>query len=208
MYSKDELSREDIYKIWDSFRKGSQDSFAEIYLLYQHNLFNYGLRLISDVDLVKDTVHDVFVELWSKRNDLAEVSSVKYYLLSIMKHRLIDKLRKQSKYTLEKPQEDTYDFALELSAESNMILDETLKNQKQTILDALETLSNREKEVIYLRFYDGLSHDEIAQMLNITKKTAYNLLHTAISKLRKQLKPPLFLLLFNPLFQFPSSFFH
>ncbi len=207
MYNKDELDNESIQQLWDSFRKGDQTSFSKIYTLYQNNLFNYGLRIIDDVEVVKDVVQDVFIEVWSKREKVEKVKSLKYYLLVILKRRLIDRIRKQSSQSLESKADLPYAFTLELSIESNIILAETLKHQEDAIVNAMEILSNREKEIIYLRFYDELSFDEISGLLNISKKTTYNLLHSAINKLRKRLNPPLFFLFFFQTFpNVPSSF--
>jgi RNA polymerase sigma factor (sigma-70 family) len=79
-------------------------------------------------------------------------------------------------------------FAIDLSADQVMINAERMYEQQITLHKAVEQLSNRQKEVVFLKFYQNLSYEEIARILGISTKATYKLVARAIIQLRKVYK--------------------
>lgn len=71
-------------ELWRSFKEGDRESFATIYYQYLKNLYEYGLRIVEDKNLVKDRIHDLFVKLWNNKLNLDEVRNVKVLLTCIL----------------------------------------------------------------------------------------------------------------------------
>ncbi|QHT71699.1 sigma-70 family RNA polymerase sigma factor [Rhodocytophaga rosea] len=171
-------------KIWEDFKKGDYTAFTSIYKKHIQPLYNFGSKITSDRALVEDCIHDLFVELWKSRQNLCEVNSIKYYLFKSLKRKLIRSLGKKSAqhYLVE-----DYNFEFVFSHEFALITSQITQEQEKNLAAALRTLSDRQREAIFLRFYEGFSYEEIASVMSITVKTAYNFVYMALSELRKNL---------------------
>ena len=75
-------------------QQGDHKSFAQLYDMYVNQLFNFGLRLTTDRELLKDCIHDVFVKIYVKREELSEVVNFRSYLFISLKNRICDELRR------------------------------------------------------------------------------------------------------------------
>ena len=83
--------------VWNHFIAGSTDAFSELYQRYVHKLFLYGLSVFPDREVVKDAIHDVFVKLYQKREELAGIKDVQAYLSTSLRNKLIDECRKNQR---------------------------------------------------------------------------------------------------------------
>lgn len=177
--------------IWQSFKNGDKKSFEDMYHLYFKNLYEYGMRLMNNSDLVKDYIHDLFVKIWMNKSNLGEVANVKSYLLVSLRRIIYNKHSGSTHVTgsLEESADDTY-FKLEFSVESEYIRREDFSAQRQKLLTAMNSLSARQKEVIYLRYFEELGYDEIAVIMQVSVKATYKLNARALDVLRQMLNMP------------------
>ena len=95
------------------FCSGDDKAYAELYDMYIQMLYNYGLKLTSDQELLKDCVHDVFVKVYLKRNDKNAIKNLCSYLLISLKNRLLDEFRRQTFTTPNEVEEYEYRRAAE-----------------------------------------------------------------------------------------------
>jgi len=177
----DQVSRRE----WSSFREGDWHAYAKLYDRYYGLLNNYGYKFTRDVSLIEDTVHDLFVKLWNNRERLGQPESVKNYLYKSLRHILFRKLKWQSRFAL-MPEED-YTFNVEVSPDSQFIMAEEERLLQQNIKAVLSKLPARQQEVVYLRFYEGLSYDEIAEVMSISITSVYKVWYKALENLRGEL---------------------
>jgi|GEM_PF-68584 len=173
--------------LWRQFKDGNEVAFSTIYKRFIVALFNYGEIITSDRELIEDSIHDLFVELWKKTDSIAQVESVKYYLFKGLKRKIVKNLEKKRKLPLKETFED-HDFEIVLSHEFGLIAGEVSAIQKENVLKALNQLSRRQKEVIVLRFYDGMAFSEIAKLLDISQKSTYTLVYRALAAMRDSLE--------------------
>ena len=78
-----------------SFQAGNMAAFSQLYNLHINVLFNYGLKLTIDKELLKDCIHDIFVKLYTKKDELGTIDNLKSYLFISLKNKLCDELRKR-----------------------------------------------------------------------------------------------------------------
>ena len=78
-----------------SFQAGNMAAFSQLYDLHINILFNYGLKLTIDKELLKDCIHDIFVKLYTKKDELGTIDNLKSYLFISLKNKLCDELRKR-----------------------------------------------------------------------------------------------------------------
>ena len=174
--------------LWSRFQDDSQQAFETIYTTYFSVLFHYGYHIAPNEELVKDCIQTLFVELWRSRRTLSHTTSVKFYLLKAMRRKVYHSLRKEEQYTTYIPGSD--DNHTTFSPELDLIRQQTDDHQQETLRQAIEHLSHRQKEAITLLYIEGLSYPEISDMMSIKVRTVYNLVHTALESLRRYLNQP------------------
>ncbi|WP_374163985.1 RNA polymerase sigma factor [Arcticibacter sp. MXS-1] len=182
MQIKTEQGFVDVRELWTRFLQGDEEAYNCIMRSFARPLFNYGIRFSTDRDLVKDCIQDVFFDLWNKRSRISETAYVQAYLLKSLRLRI---LRERKKWD---PMEslETIPFAADFGIEMKMIEDQSNLELRQRVKKVLNTLSERQKEIVYLRFYQSLSHDKISLVMGLTRQSAYNLLQKALIKMRKE----------------------
>jgi RNA polymerase sigma factor (sigma-70 family) len=178
--------------LWESFRKGDKDSFAALFRQHYETLFRFGSKFTTDSELLEDCIQELFIELWQAKSQ-TPVLSVKAYLLKSLKYKLLKVFRQKGKT---RPLLDSGDIAFEWSHETFLIAQQEDAAKKKLVLGALGRLSSRQKEIIYLKYYQNLSYEEVSEIMNINYQVARNLLYQAIKSLKYMLAGSLELLLF------------
>ncbi|WP_460639796.1 RNA polymerase sigma factor [Larkinella harenae] len=166
---------------WQQFCEGDKTAFSEIAELHYSALHHYGTRFTPDRDLIKDCLQDLFLEIWEKRQSLSSIIAIKPYLFQSLRNNLIRRVRKQSCFS--DLQDD--DLPDEISPESNWILQETDQLTSDRLKQAIDSLPKRQREALYLRYYEDLSYEEIATVMGLQRQAVANYLQYGIQKLRE-----------------------
>jgi RNA polymerase sigma factor (sigma-70 family) len=169
-------------ELWSQFLAGNDRAYTQIYKNYVDKLFSYGMRFSSDRELVKDCIQDVFVKIYSNRKRLNHTDNIKLYLYIALKHTLFNVFNKDKSFY----QIDTIEpvFNVEYSVEDRIIADEQEEEQKKKINQMLDSLTPRQKEVIYYRYVEGMEMDMICQLMNMNYQSVQNLIQRSIKKVR------------------------
>lgn len=181
-------------EVWAAFRQGDERAYAAIYEQHAAALYEYGVRLVQDEFLVRDALHDLFVKLWTKRAKLGSIDNIRYYLLTGLRNALLDKKRRDQRYQHVSLDDDA-PFQLSFSPEAEALQQQELREQSAQLLAAMEKLSPRQKQVIYLRYYEELEYAQIAELLAINIKGVYKLTARALDALKEIMDVPRPLLL-------------
>lgn len=173
-------------KLWQLFKQGDDGAFSTIYNQYSSKLYYYGLKFTRNRTLIEDTLHDLFYELIRNRKSIGQTDSIFPYLLTSFRHKLFRKLRSEGRYSLKRDQEE-YEFDVMYSIEHEMILEERSVRRKDLFARALQQLSPRQKEAIYLRFTSELDYEEISSIMEMSLEACRNLIYRAIKALKENL---------------------
>ncbi len=168
---------------WDEFRGGSLEAFTALYNTHVRALYGYGRKFTPDADLVEDCIQDLFVDLWKKREGLGPTDSAKYYLFAALRNRIIRQKQTAARRTAEAFPEE-YEFEITLSPEVSLINDQVTREQQRYLEHALGKLTRRQREAIYLKFFECLSYDEVARVMQLELRSVYNLVSKAIETLK------------------------
>lgn len=171
-------------EIWVSFKSGDLDAFNLMFDKYADVLFDYGRNLCSDRQLIEDCIQDTFVEIWSKKERLSDTDSIKFYLFKALRRKIYRRIRKESNFFVSDEIKSDLNFNLQASQEGVMIAAESDSQTKKMLGDAIENLSLRQKEAIYLRFYRELSFQEVSKVMGIGMKSTYRVVSKAIERLQ------------------------
>ncbi|MFN8345404.1 MAG: sigma-70 family RNA polymerase sigma factor [Spirosomataceae bacterium] len=171
--------------LWKSYREGDKQALGMIAERYYRALRRYGLKFMTDEATVEDCIQELFLQLWQNRLRINDTCSVKHYLLKSLRHHIIQCLRAE-KYVSD--QEIDWDSALpeEADAETLLIREEVALFHMNEIQRQLKTLPAREREALYLRYYENLSVTEIAETMNVNRQSVSNFLQKALIKLRSR----------------------
>jgi RNA polymerase sigma factor (sigma-70 family) len=175
--------------IWRSFLIGDKLSLEQLMKVHYKTLYNFGVKYTTDFELVKDCIQELFLGLWDRRTHLSNNVNPKAYLLASLRRILHRKVQAQNRVV--KRNTIAHDFSeyfnFEITIEQKMISDENVLRMSKKISEAIVSLPKRQKEVIYLKFFQNLSRDEIAEIMGNTPQTISNLMQLALKRMRLDL---------------------
>lgn len=180
----DKCKKDDLAELWSEIRSGNPKALSALYHSSYSWLFNYGYKIIPRKTLIEDAIQELFLILWKQKGSICEARSVKSYLYCSLRRIILRRLKKQRNRT-----ERNYIYDKNLinevyNIEELIINFETTQEKKRQLTYAMQSLSKRQKEAIYLKFYNGLSNKEIAQVMDINKQSVYNHVSNAINKIQ------------------------
>ena len=189
--------------LWKSLKGGDTQAFGALYERYAKSLVSYSYRITGDTHLIKDCLHELFLEIWKNREGLKEIEHIKYYLF----HSLRNKIRKKLRLSIQKEQKNSVfsEEAMFIESYEALLIDRQLEEEMTLHLKkALLKLTARQQEAITLRYYNNFSNEEIAGIMGISYQAATNLLHLALKLLRKELHLLFFEFIFFICCSFPA----
>lgn len=175
-------------ELWNAFRRGDEQAFAHLYQKFSPILYSYGYHLCRNRDLAEDCMHDLFVHLHQHRARLGETDNIKFYLYRSLRRRIADKAQVNSRLVFDEAPEARPEFELEMPAEAGLIHEQNTQEQKKKIECLLNKLPKRQKEALYLMYYESMSYPEVAQVMGLEIKSVYNLIYNALVSLRSHIR--------------------
>jgi RNA polymerase sigma factor (sigma-70 family) len=180
---KEGLSQQEVSWL-QQLQQNSEQALAMLMRHYYADLFNYAARFARDESVIKDCIQEVFISLWQRRETAGTILSLRYYLLRAVKNKVLKALYYNDRKTGLDYFRGDYDFFHEFSIERIIIEKQISEENAEKLKRTLEQLTKRQKEVIYLKFYQHLDHGQIAELMSVSRQSVYNLLHETIQKLR------------------------
>ncbi len=154
--------------------------FHEAYKLHADALFRFSFFKLSDREKAKDIVQDTFVRYWEYVAADGQVENVKAFLYRIANNAIIDNYRKKKEISLDILQDDGFDPA---DTENHRRMIRSLDSKRA--LELVNKLNPKEREVILLRYVEGLSVKEIAEVLEDRENTISVKIHRALKELQE-----------------------
>lgn len=178
------LTTEEHILLWNEFRSGAPVAFSRIYDLFAADLYRYGYNLVRDKPLVEDCIHELYLSLYLKRKHLGDTSNIRFYLFKSLRHMLLNAMQIIGRY-------DSSDYGFEraefviLPFENKLIEQQWIAQRDEILIKELNKLPKRQREILYLLYLKGFSHQEASEIMNIAIKSVYNTVSRALNTLRK-----------------------
>ena len=177
------FTQDESYIKWKLFLEGDDQAYSWIYTHYIQVLYNYGLQITPDSEIVKDCIQDVFVKIYKAKKKLTVPQNPKVYLMIALKNNIYntfnqERLQKNYAFSLYQTEE-------QLTVKNEFIDQEARHEEMNNIKRMMKILTPRQREVIYYRFIEELSYDDICQIMGINYQSAYNLLQRSLQKIRE-----------------------
>lgn len=174
--------------IWSKIKAGDLDALGDLYDDYIDKLYQYGSNICSDKEFVKDSIHDVFVDIYKYRKNLSETDNLEYYLLKSLKNKLSKKYHSKTISIENEANKDLVRNRLETGSEEDNIIEfEKERETFRKLETAMNTLTRQQLKVINLRYIEEMSYSEIAGSLNISVETARTIIYRGMKLLRKNM---------------------
>ena len=174
-------------QLCEKLRADDESAIAELMRRYHPALVIYGKKLCVDRSLVSDCIQEVFIDLWTYRHTLSPIQSLRAYLFVAIRNRLA-RAHSQNRRSMNTDElNDDLEFMTTFSYETQLINDETERYRIRQLNQYLNALPDRQREALYLKFYQNLNNAEVAHVMGISYQTATNFIYRALRDLRAQL---------------------
>jgi len=174
------------------------ENIASIYNRYVDDLHTYALYLGFEKGIIMDAIHDVFCKFAASEKLLQDVSNIKFYLFKSLKNRLYDIYKARKEYAeLSAIDLQETPFNIQVTIEERLIGQEEQQQIKNQLAEMLESLTERQREIVYLRYVQEYDYEQISELLNISVHGCRKLLSKAMQNLREKYGTLIFLFLLS-----------
>ena len=166
-----------------ALKEGNLHAFGKLFDRYGKRLYHFSMGYLKSAQNAEEIVQDVFLKIWTNREELSTQKSFESYMFTIAKNQILNTIRKSKS-------EQVYLNYAKLHPAKDILLDDELdfNELEKAFKDAVEQLSPRRKEIYSLSKEQFLSNADIAVKMNISIKTVENQTTSAISEIRKNLR--------------------
>ncbi len=176
-------SNDRVVSLITDFQSGDVTAFSTLYDMHINILLNYGSKLTTDKELLKDCIHDVFVKLYSKKNELDIINNFKSYLFISLKNKIFDEYRKRM-YISDTAVDDLNTACDAGDLEQSYLVKEQTQIENLMVKKLLIQLSPRQREVLTLYYLEEKKYEDICVIMNMNYQSVRNLMHRSLTKLR------------------------
>lgn len=174
----------DYLILWKKFLKdGSQTALSSIYMDHYDLLFKFGLKHTKDIQIIEDSIQNVFSNFLKVRKSLGEIYNLPGYLIITFRRQLFLDIKKQKKlFLMEHLSDNQFDY---FNSPEQEMSDREEKDQMHMIVkQCISNLTPKQQEIIYLHFDCELSYEDISAMLDITVESCYKTVCRSIKSIR------------------------
>jgi len=190
-----QTENEQLQNWWQSCLSGNTAALAAIHETLFEALYHYALKLLNDEALADDAVQELFIKIWDRRVSIGKIEKVKPYFFTVLRRQILNQLRnsrlREIKIT------EVLEPEIEFSQEEIIIQKEADSGLKEKILQVLNTLPERQREVIYLHFFEDMSLAQVAEVMTIHYQSVQNLKQRALQNMRSANLFSLFTILYT-----------
>lgn len=179
---KDELIENEV-TFWNAFRGGDQNAYARFYEYCYPKLYTYGINVGMDDTQIRDAIQELFLKLYNKPHIIKETVTLLPFLFRSIRNYYLNLVKKENTRLNIEDYETAFSF--DYTIEEHLVAEEDRQALSNKIKEILSTLTSRQREIIYFRFFYEMEYEEIAQILNITSQGARNMIYKAFEKIRK-----------------------
>ena len=159
----------------NALKGGCRQAFNRAYELYADKVYRVSCRMYLEEHEAQEIVQEVFLTLWERRSGLNENLSLNAYLLTITRHKIINyQKKKAAELSRNRSWQNSQPSYCENTEEQ--LLYQDMENHTLRFIDQLP---NRKKQIFILSRRNGLSNEEIANCLNLSKRTVENNIYQA-----------------------------
>jgi len=165
--------------------QSDRDAFEQLFRRLSQRVFRFVRGMVPSDALAYDITQETFAKLWSVREDLSEVDALAGYVFQMARHRVYNTLRDERVRRNNEEMLQRGDLGTPPTAPD----DELDAEQLRALFDRwIADLPRRQREALTLRRIEGMSHEAIADVMDISPHTVNNHIVRAMDRLRDRLR--------------------
>ncbi len=173
--------------VWNQMKAGNEQGLSDLFTRLYPDLYLYGMKIFNLPDLVKDSIQDVFVRVWEKRKTLGEVLNPKAYLITALRRKLFENKERYFAADAELLTKISEKQAFSFVENEFTEIPEISEKLRESLIATINDLPERQRELVFLRFYYNLKYREIADILDVKEQTVKNLMQRTMASLSSKL---------------------
>ncbi len=159
-------------------------NFTDLYDKTIDDLFVFGSKFTSDREMIKDCIQDVFVKLFTKKDELASVANIESYLYVSLRNRINDEFRHNAHNSDNEINENHIKSITDDSEVYDLEYIEEERKKTSRLKEFVSSLSPRQQQIIRLYYIEQRKYDDICRIMGINYQSVRNLMHRSLLKLR------------------------
>jgi RNA polymerase sigma-70 factor (ECF subfamily) len=171
--------------VWRRFRSGDRYAFSEIYEGFAEALFAYGSKITSDRELLKDSIQDVFYNLYRYNIKLNRPEYLEFYLFRSLKNDIVRKIRNNFQ-EVSLTDDGLFQFDLKFQAEQDIHESESSQLRLEALQEILQTIDPQKREILFLKFSTGLNYSEIGELVGMNPDAVKKQVYRTLDSLRNK----------------------
>ena len=149
-------------------------------------MYAYGIKLCGNPGLVQDSIQDVFVTICNQSGGMERIHAIRSYLLTALRRRILELKTSQDRRTSRNIQFTELQDTLCISPEEWIVRRQTDRGRAEIVESLIASLTDRQREAIFLRFYSNLAYEEIARIMQVREQSVRNQIFRVLKTLRKR----------------------
>jgi RNA polymerase sigma factor (sigma-70 family) len=174
-----------LLHLWYQAQAGDSVAFCQLAEKQYRTLFNYATSFTSDREFIKDAIQELMIHIWEKRESI-QIQFVTIYFLRALRNQLMQEFRRNNPAMID------IDEATQISdfqtIETEMERHEVFVENQTRVRSAVNELPRRQKEAIFLKYFEGMDNEQIADLMQVNRQSVANLLFKAITTLKSHMQ--------------------
>ncbi|MCF0070697.1 sigma-70 family RNA polymerase sigma factor [Dyadobacter sp. CY261] len=188
MNKKQRIAEENevLINLWHQSQAGDSLAFCQLADKQYRTLFNYACNFTSDREFIKDAIQDLMIHIWEKRQNI-QIQFVTIYFLRALRNQLMQEFRRNNGTHPFLDIDEAGQVSDYQTVETQIEQTELLTENQFKVRSAIEELPRRQKEAVFLKFFEGMDNEQIADLMQVNRQSVANLLFKAITTLKQHI---------------------
>ena len=183
-----------LLDLWHQSQSGDSVAFCHLADKLYSTLFNYGMNFTNDREFIKDSIQELLIHIWEKRQKI-EIQFVSIYFLRSLRNQLLQEFRKSSNTRIFLDIDEVNQISDYHNIETEIEQNEVYSENQFKVRNAINELPPRQKEAIFFKYFEGMENEQIADVMQVNRQSVANLLFKALSTLKAQIPAISYLLI-------------
>lgn len=190
MNKKQRIAEENevLINLWHQSQAGDSLAFCQLADKQYRTLFNYACNFTSDREFIKDAIQDLMIHIWERRQNI-QIQFVTIYFLRALRNQLMQEFRRSNSAHPFLDIDEAVQVSDYQTVETEIERNELLSENQVKVRSAIEELPRRQKEAVFLKYFEGMDNEQIADLMQVNRQSVANLLFKAITALKQHIHP-------------------
>ncbi|NIJ53073.1 RNA polymerase sigma factor [Dyadobacter arcticus] len=188
MNKRQRIAEENVFllNLWHQSQAGDSLAFCQLADKQYRTLFGYATQFTSDREFIKDSIQELMIHIWEKREGI-NIQFVTIYFLRALRNQLMQEFRRNNAAHSLLDLNEAGQISDYQNIETEIEHSEAFAENQVKVRSALNELPRRQKEAIFLKYFEGMDNEQIADLMQVNRQSVANLLFKAINSLKSQM---------------------